>query len=309
MPVDSPVWTCPVCGGRSYRRAFRSTTTATEGGVDADRFRPAAADFGATAGLVVRCWRCDHGSLLDVPDEQAVSGAYLDAADPSTVREEGGQVATARRDLGAVRRALGDVAPGRLVDVGCWTGSFVAAAAAEGWEAEGIEPSTWAVERARQRGLQVRQVELGPGDGLTDGSYQAVVCCDVLEHLLDPGAAVERIARLLQPGGVLFATVPDAGSRLARLMGARWWSVLPMHVQYYTRRSMTQLLADHGLAVHGITTHAKLFSRRYYAERLAEFVPVVGSAAVRQVERTRGANNLVGPDFRDRMAVVALRAG
>ncbi len=300
-------WQCPVCGGRQHRRAFRSNTTATEGGVDARRFRPASADFGTTAGVVVHCEACGHGSLLDLPDEAAVSGAYLDAADPATIREEEGQLATAARDLEAIASAVAPKLPGRLVDVGCWTGSFVAAAAKAGWAAEGIEPSAWAVGRARERGVTVRQTELGENDGLEPAAFRAVVSCDVLEHLLEPSVAVSRMVELLEPGGALFVTTPDAGSRLARVMGARWWSVLPMHVQYYTRSSLTRLLEDHGLKVRSITTHAKLFSWRYYGERVAELVPVLGKGVARTVDRSRRAERLVGPDLRDRMAVIATR--
>ena len=38
--------------------------------------------------------------------------------------------------------------------------------------------------------------------------------------------------------------LPDAGSALARRMGARWWSVIPTHVQYFTRASLAQLRAE-----------------------------------------------------------------
>jgi SAM-dependent methyltransferase len=307
MTADPGQWRCPVCRGERHQRAFRSNTTATEGGVDARRFRPASADFGTTAGVVVRCEKCGHGSLLDLPDEGAVAGAYLDAADPATLREEEGQVATAARDVAAIDAAVAPRGPGRLVDVGCWTGSFVDAAARAGWKAEGIEPSAWAASRAHERGLNVRQVSLGENDGLEAGAFRAVVACDVLEHLLDPADAVARIAALLEPGGVLFATVPDAGSRLARVMGSRWWSVLPMHVQYYTRSSLTRLLGEHGLKVRSITTHAKLFSWRYYGERVAELVPVVGAGAARLIAHSKRAERLVGPDLRDRMAVIAER--
>jgi SAM-dependent methyltransferase len=308
MGTDDSIWHCPVCGGSSWEERFRTPTTATEGGVDAERFRPASSDFGSTAGLVVRCTACGHGSLLADPAEGDVDQAYLDAADPASVREEAGQVATATRDLQGLTEATGG-RRGRLVDVGCWTGSFVAAAGAAGWDAEGIEPSTWAVRRAHERGLAVRQAALGDGDGLPDGAFTAVVACDVLEHLLDPGGAVDRLVRLLEPGGALFATVPDAGSALARAMGRRWWSVLPMHVQYYTRASITRLLEERGLRVRRIDSHAKLFSRRYYGERIGEFVPVAGPRFARWVDRTKGADRLTGPDFRDRMAVVAVRPG
>jgi SAM-dependent methyltransferase len=142
---------------------------------------------------------------------------------------------------------------------------------------------------------------------LEPGAYQAVVCCDVLEHLADPGAAVARFGELLAPGGVLYVTVPDAGSRLARAMGRRWWGIVPMHLQYFSRSSMHLLLSRHGFDVRFVGTHPKLFSLRYYARRAASLLPRGGGPLTRALDRSRRGARLVGPDFGDRMELVAVR--
>ena len=131
-----------------------------------------------------------------------------------------------------------------------------------------------------------------------------MACCDVLEHLVDPAGAVAQIAALLEPGGLLFATVPDAGSALSRALGRRWWSVLPMHVQHFTRGSLTRLLEQGGLEIVSIRTHPKVFTRRYYADRLREFVPVGGSLIGSVADRS-WADRAFAPDLRDRAAVIA----
>lgn len=293
-------WRCPVCDGRSWAARF-----ATRGGaVDANGFVPSSDQFGQVAGQVVACRACGHGSLLELPPADAVDVAYHDAEDPVSLEEEGGQMATSDRDLGVVER---HASPGRLLDLGCWTGSFVLAAQRRGWASEGIEPSRWAVARAHERGASVRQATLDEVD-LDAGSYRAVVACDVLEHLFEPGAALDRIRDALEPGGIVFLTVPDAGSALARAMGHRWWAVLPMHVQYFTRRSMRLLLERHGFEVRDLRTHPKVFSARYYADRLASFIPGAGRLVPPAVKRFGLADRPVAPDLRDRMAVVAARA-
>ena len=296
---------CPVCGGAEAVERWAVPTAGAEDGVDAEAFRPSSDRFGVTAAAVVRCAGCGHGSLSRLPDPTAVDAAYADAADPVSLREEPGQVETARRALAGVE---GVVRPGRVVDLGCWTGSFLVAARERGWDPVGIEPSRWASARARERGLDVRTTSL-EDHGLPPGWARLVVMCDVLEHLGDPGAALDVAAALLEPGGALFATVPDAGSGLARLLGRRWWSVLPMHLQYFTRATLTRLLTAHGFRVASAATHPKVFSARYYGERLEAFAPALGRPARAVLERTGRAGRLVAPDLRDRLAVVAVRAG
>lgn len=43
---------------------------------------------------------------------------------------------------------------------------------------------------------------------LSEAGYDYVVCTEVLEHTLNPFAAVQEIGRVLKPGGMLFLTVP-----------------------------------------------------------------------------------------------------
>jgi SAM-dependent methyltransferase len=278
---------------------------ATENGVDPHLFRPSADRYGETVGTVLRCQTCGHASLAETPTDEVLAAAYGDAADPVSIEEEDGQVETARRSLERIERF---VSPGALVDVGCWTGSFVAAAAARGWTASGVEPSGWAVERAQERGLDVRVGDLR-NSGVPDTSMRCVVMCDVIEHLLDVSEAIENVAAMLEPGGALYLTTPDAGGRLARMMRSHWWSILPMHVQYFTRASMTRLLERHGLRVVDMASHPKVFTATYYAQRLGGYSPALARASVGLARGVRIADRLVAPDFHDRMQVVALKPG
>jgi 2-polyprenyl-3-methyl-5-hydroxy-6-metoxy-1,4-benzoquinol methylase len=293
-----------VCGDHQHRPAFRSGTRSLDQ-IDPNELAPAASAFGTTLGDTVSCRSCGHGSLRGVPSAEELARTYAHVEDAGSLDEEAGQVATAERDLRAVRELLG-APPGALLDIGCWTGSLLDAARALGWETEGIEPSDWAASRAEQRGHTVAVGALGEVD-LRREHYQVIACCDVLEHLVDPGDAVARIAALLEPGGLLFATVPDAGSRLARVLGRRWWSVLPMHVQYFTRSSLVRLLTDAGLEVLSVRTHPKVFTRRYYADRLGEFLPGASGAVARLTSLGSWADRPFAPDLRDRMALIARR--
>ena len=260
--------------------------------------------YGQAPSDIVRCGHCGHMQVASFPPEPELDGAYAEVSEAAYVAEEVGQRATAARTLERLER---HVAPGRLVDLGCWVGFLVAEAQSRGWEAEGVEPSRFASAYARDTlGLNVQTATMHSAD-LPEGAFDAVVLGDVIEHLPDPGEALERTRRLLSAGGVVHLALPDAGSRVARMMQARWWSVLPTHVQYFTRASLTGLLARHGFVVEWVDTAPKGFTVGYYLGRLEGYSRPVAAAAVAAAERVRLADRLVWPDFRDRMAVVARR--
>jgi ubiquinone/menaquinone biosynthesis C-methylase UbiE len=296
-------WACPVCDGTRNRPLWKVEGDATENGVDPQLFRPSADRFGETVGTVLRCLDCGHASLERPPTDDVLAAAYGDAADPVSIEEEAGQTETARRSLERIERY---VRPGSLIDIGCWTGSFVAAAASRGWTARGVEPSAWAVTRAKERDLEVDVGDLHNA-GVTPASMRCVVMCDVIEHLLDVSGAIGEAARMLESGGALYLTTPDAGGRIARVMGQRWWSILPMHVQYFTRESMQRLLERHNLRPVYVSSHPKVFTASYYAQRLGGYSPALARASVGAAQRLRVANRLVAPDFHDRMQVIAVR--
>jgi SAM-dependent methyltransferase len=168
-----------------------------------------------------------------------------------------------------------------------------------------VEPSAFAAAHAREQlGVEVIQAPLLDA-GLESGSFDAVFMGDVIEHLVDPGGALERVGELLRPAGVVALALPDAGSRVARLMGTSWWSILPTHVQYFTRSSLATLLRRSGFAPLVVSTAPKTFSAEYYLGRIGGYSDALAGLLVGAAQRTGVAERIWAPDFRDRMLMIA----
>ncbi len=264
---------------------------------------PTTDQFGTALADIVRCPSCGHMQVHPMPDAAMLTAAYGSAESSDYVEEEAGQRETARRNLAlidayAARR-------GRLLDLGCWVGFLMAEARERGWETLGVEPSEFAGGYARDRlGLDVVTADLSDAP-LPAHAFDAVAMGDLIEHLTDPAGALARIRTLLAPRGIVWMAVPDAGSRIARRMGRRWWSVIPTHVQYFTRVSITALLRRSGYEVLALTTTPKAFTVGYYLQRVDGYSPALARALVAGAARVRVADRMWAPDFRDRMAVVA----
>jgi SAM-dependent methyltransferase len=297
--MDDPLvrHVCAACDGRGLVAHLEVAHVLDQRGLI-----PTTDAYGTALDDIVRCTACGHMQLANLPAEADLLELYEDAASEHYVSEEAGQRHTARRTLELIEA---HARVGRLLDLGCWVGFLLHEARSRGWDVTGVEPSTFAAGYAREQlDLPVQRADLFTAD-LPEGSFDAVVLGDVIEHLPDPAAALERIGTLLAPDGVVFMALPDAGSTVARRMGRRWWSVIPTHVQYFTRGSMDRLLRRTGYTPLAMVTAPKTFSVRYYLWRLSGYSPRASMALIRAATAAGIADRLWAPDLRDRLGVVA----
>jgi SAM-dependent methyltransferase len=132
----------------------------------------------------------------------------------------------------------------------------VAAARAAGYDASGIDPSPRGgdatVRLVRRASIEEAQVE--------HGSLDLVSLWHVLEHLDDPGAALEQVASWLRPGGGLLIGVPNLASVQARIGGERWYHLdVPRHRVHFTAAGLETLVRRRGFGV--LRTHHVLLEQ------------------------------------------------
>lgn len=206
MPLEPSVPRCAVCGRDDGRRLFES------------------------AGYALRACRC--------------GGAYLDPAPTPAVDTVEGHTA-AFYSLPAHKKLdwLAQTHPtGRLLEVGCGFGYFLNAAVQHGYEVEGLEPDPRRAKATRDRlGIQVetRPVEQTQ---LPAESFDVVYHCDLLSHFADPRLALEQMAKLLRPGGVLFFDVGLHRPCDLEMVHERNGTGIPRHRWFYTPDAVHQLL-------------------------------------------------------------------
>ena len=143
----------------------------------------------------------------------------------------------------------------RLLDVGCGAGSFLEAARRGGWRAYGVEVSRTACAHVRGLGFEVFCGELS-GANYPAGHFDVVVASEVLEHVPDPRAMLREIARILRPGGLLWATTPHGRGFSARVLGLGWSAVSPPeHLHLFSVASLRRALAEAGFSRVSVATH------------------------------------------------------
>jgi SAM-dependent methyltransferase len=143
-----------------------------------------------------------------------------------------------------VRKIAGAAQGRRLLDVGCGDGSFLDSLRGVGWKVAGTEMNA---AEARSRGIEVHQ---SLDDLAGAGPFGCITLWHSLEHLRDPRGALVALARMLAPGGVLVAAVPDAGGLQAKAFGARWFHLdVPRHLYHFDRATLRRALEAAGLQV------------------------------------------------------------
>lgn len=147
--------------------------------------------------------------------------------------------------LGEAVRAFPPSGP--ILDVGAGNGCVAQALRQAGWETVLLEAGRTGVDNALRRKLRPVIWAALEEAGFRPHCLPAVGLFDVLEHVADDAQFLDRIQRLLLPGGMLYLTVP----------ACRWlWSaedVRAGHYRRYNRGELLRLLTARGFRIRFVT--------------------------------------------------------
>jgi SAM-dependent methyltransferase len=160
---------------------------------------------------------------------------------------------------------------GRVLDVGCGEGgAYEPLREAGASYIAGIEllPEPGAVARERYDEVAVGDAAEAVGD-LRGDSFDTVICYDVLEHLVDPGALLRRLHDVAAPTARIHVSVPNARHislfRDLFVKGTFGYAEQghrdATHLRWFTRRDIEALVDESGWR-HVKTDPARLHKSR-----------------------------------------------
>lgn len=136
-----------------------------------------------------------------------------------------------------------------VLDVGCSTGMFLRVLKDQGYKnVMGVDVSLEQVTHCREvnRIPAYRSLSEIP----EDNRFDLVSLYAVLEHVPNPVEVFEQSVQRVKINGHLIVDVPNYRSLYRMLTGKKWlWLIPPVHLQYFTPKSIVKLASDSGMEI------------------------------------------------------------
>ena len=218
---------CPICGDTSSRRIW-----------------------GNDKKFLFTCPACGSDFTLPRPSLKEQLEAAEETAAKRLPREQDEEViATIAKHNDEILDFLArQNCSGYLLDVGCGRGILLADARSRGWNVKGVEPVRCIAEEGRRKRLLDICVGVLEKASLKDSSFDAIIFCHSLEHLVNPLETLQLAYRLLKERGWIYIETPNWASLARRILGRRWWHVdLENHLCYFSPTSLKMICHRAGL--------------------------------------------------------------
>lgn len=186
--------------------------------------------------------------LADLWDQWAEAGR-IGRAEGIYVHRFGDYYAASRDDLI-------DLVPDRahrILDIGCARG-FLGKALKEqrNCRLTGVEINPIMAEEAARTYDRIYNLPIE--DVAFDQTFDAIICGDLIEHLRDPLQMLLKLRNILQPGGCLIGSVPNAGHwSIVQDLARGRFEMIPVgllcmsHLRFFTAEELNRLLTKAGL--------------------------------------------------------------
>ena len=199
-------------------------------------------------------YRCQECKLINYDisgglDQQKYGSSLMNPRKIMKMRK------TAEKTYGFIQKHIKE--QGRFIDIGCGSGDLLDCAHKDSWEVTGLELTPALAEYARDHyGLAITQANFLDYDDDRNQQYDVVVLRHVLEHLIEPVAAMKKIYSLLADDGYAVLEFPNINAPEFRLKHLLHKTGIhrkkygehykPGHCHEFCRESFTYLLEKTG---------------------------------------------------------------
>jgi SAM-dependent methyltransferase len=266
IEFESTNESCPLCKSES-KTVWKGFTSFSEFGdgafhcANSIKIRPE----------VRRCLECSHYFSNKNYWNEQIRTEYEDLVDKLYLELMPAKIRTFRRAASIVNHYKVNDKPA-LIEIGSYTGTFLKEMMSLGFMVVGVEPSIWGANLTATHGIEVlqgRAEDILPT--LNGETFDFVVSWDVLEHVIDPEMFIRMSVRVLKPGGYFIFSTLDRTNWFARLMGARWPWIIPMHLHYFNQLTIKEICESHRLEFVKTGAHVH-FTNIFYA--ISKFLPL-----------------------------------
>lgn len=194
---------------------------------------------------IAQC-QADRSYFPEVFAKRLSTGEFVNGQNAEVWRAYAWREIQRGREIVRLIRQVTTLRGKRVLDVGSGYGGMLLSMAEQGANVQGIEidPERATMGRQRIRDLQM-EIPYDEGD-ICDaqtcerlGTFDVIVCQDVLEHVLNPTRVIASLCRMLRPRGVVYFQIPN-------------------------KYGIDQLMSDHHYALTGITALSRPQAIEYW---------------------------------------------
>jgi 2-polyprenyl-3-methyl-5-hydroxy-6-metoxy-1,4-benzoquinol methylase len=261
-PMQKPVL-CPVCDSPESKQLYQPWVHEN----DPSKLYGAASGIPGTQ-TIVGCSVCEM--IYESPryDAATIIKGYEASEESGHDSQYPMRVDSFYRSLKSLSGKIPAVGS-KVLDIGTAGGAFLDAATKYGYDAYGMEPSHYLVDKGCERGLQIRQGTI-ESHTFEPNSFDMITLWDVIEHLPDPKFALKETRKLLKPDGVLLINYPDIGTLQAKMAGKRFWWILSVHLHHFSRDTIEKICDKTGFS----TTYFQRYWQRLQFGYLLEMAVI-----------------------------------
>jgi 2-polyprenyl-3-methyl-5-hydroxy-6-metoxy-1,4-benzoquinol methylase len=201
--------------------------------------------------------------------------------------------------IGSIIRLAGS--NNTILDVGCGTGLIGGELKKNGNTVYGVDYSRQAVKNAVKRGVIAKAADIEHGKiPFKDNFFDGVVLGEIIEHIYDTDAFLQKVRQKIKPGGFMIVTTPNLatfGRRVLLLFGKNphieyyFREDSAGHIKYFIRDTLTRLLRENGFEIGVFTSDEVNFtaSGKVQSKLLARMFPTLGRTLIVKAIKSRQA--------------------